>query len=65
VWRLGQVNAASRPYAAPVKAEGYRTFPVLQKPFHRSELADTLAKLLTPDEPNVESATAAVAEILP
>jgi CheY-like chemotaxis protein len=28
--------------------DGYRTFPVLQKPFHRSELSDTLAKLLTP-----------------
>jgi CheY-like chemotaxis protein len=30
--------------------DGYRTFPVLQKPFHRSELGDTLAKLLTPKE---------------
>jgi CheY-like chemotaxis protein len=35
--------------------DGYRTFPVLQKPFHRSELGDTLAKLLTPKEPSVES----------
>jgi len=26
----------------------YRTFPVLQKPIQRSELSDTLAKLLTP-----------------
>jgi hypothetical protein len=31
--------------------DGYRIFPVLQKPFHRSELADTLAKLLTLGEP--------------
>ena len=28
--------------------DGYRTFPVLQKPFHQSELSDILAKLLTP-----------------
>lgn len=28
--------------------DGYRVFPVLQKPFHRSELRDMLAKLLTP-----------------
>jgi CheY-like chemotaxis protein len=35
--------------------DGYRTFPVLQKPFHRSELGDVLAKLLTPTEPSVES----------
>jgi len=28
--------------------EKYRTFPALQKPFHRSELAEVLAKLLTP-----------------
>jgi CheY-like chemotaxis protein len=33
--------------------EGYRTFPVLQKPYHQSELGDTLAKLLTPEEPSV------------
>ena len=26
----------------------YRTFPVMQKPFHRSELSDTLAELLAP-----------------
>jgi len=26
--------------------DGYRTFPVMQKPFHRSELEDTLAQLL-------------------
>jgi CheY-like chemotaxis protein len=34
---------------------GYRTFPALQKPFHRAELTDTLAKLLMSKEPNVES----------
>ncbi len=28
--------------------DGYRTFPVLQKPFYRLELSDTLAKLLAP-----------------
>jgi CheY-like chemotaxis protein len=28
--------------------DGYRCFPVLQKPFHRLELSDTLAKLLMP-----------------
>jgi len=28
--------------------DSYRIFPVLQKPFHRSELSDTFAKLLTP-----------------
>jgi CheY-like chemotaxis protein len=27
--------------------EKYRSFPILQKPFHRSELAEVLAKLLT------------------
>ena len=42
--------------------DGYRTVPVLQKPYHRSELADTLAKLLTPKEPFVESVIAAVEE---
>ena len=42
--------------------DGYRTVPVLQKPFHRSELVDTLAKLLTPKERSVESVMAAVAE---
>jgi CheY-like chemotaxis protein len=40
--------------------DGYRTFPVLQKPIHRSELSDALAKLLTPKEPSVESAIAAM-----
>jgi hypothetical protein len=41
--------------------DSYRTFPVLQKPFHRSELSDTLAKLLTPKGPRVESVIAAIA----
>ena len=43
--------------------DGYRIFPVLQKPFHRSELSDTLAKLLTPKEPSVGSVIAAIAEM--
>ena len=42
--------------------DGYQSFPVLQKPFHRLELSDILAKLLTPKEPSVESVTAAVAK---
>jgi len=41
----------------------YRIFPVLQKPFHRSELSDTLAKLLAPT--SVESVIAAVANKSP
>ena len=45
--------------------DGYRTFPVLQKPIQRSELSDALAKLLTPNEPSVESAIAAIAETSP
>jgi len=40
--------------------DGYRTFPALQKPFHRSDLGDTLAKLLASKERNVESAIATV-----
>jgi CheY-like chemotaxis protein len=43
----------------------FRTFPVLQKPIQRFELSDTLAKLLTPKEPSVESTTAAIAEMSP
>jgi CheY-like chemotaxis protein len=35
-------------YAKDRMLDGYRCFPILQKPFHRSELRDTLAKLLTP-----------------
>jgi hypothetical protein len=40
--------------------DGYRIFPALQKPYHVAELADILAKLLTPKEPVVESTIAAV-----
>jgi CheY-like chemotaxis protein len=29
--------------------DGYRTFPVLQKPYHRAELENTLARLLALD----------------
>jgi CheY-like chemotaxis protein len=42
--------------------DGYRTFPALQKPFHRSDLGDTLAKLLASKERNLESAIAAVVD---
>src|SRR5476649_3066332 len=45
--------------------DGYRVFPVLQRPFHRSELSDILAKLLTPKEPGVEPMIAAVAKTSP
>jgi CheY-like chemotaxis protein len=38
--------------------EAYRIFPVLQKPFHRSELGNTLAQLLAPKEPVRESVIA-------
>jgi CheY-like chemotaxis protein len=41
--------------------ERYRTFPVLQKPYHVSELSAALAKLLTPKEPSAAAMTAAVA----
>jgi CheY-like chemotaxis protein len=42
--------------------DGYRTFPALQKPFHRSDLGDTLGKLLASKERNVESAIATVVD---
>jgi CheY-like chemotaxis protein len=45
--------------------EGYRTFPVLQKSFHLSELRDKLAKLLRPKELNAESAIAVIAQPSP
>jgi CheY-like chemotaxis protein len=45
--------------------DGYRTFPVLQKPIQRSELSDMLAKLLTPKQPSVEGAIATIAETSP
>jgi CheY-like chemotaxis protein len=41
-------------YDKDVLLDGYRTFPVLQKPIQRSELSDTLAELLTPKEPSVD-----------
>jgi DNA-binding NtrC family response regulator len=37
---------------------GYRIFPVMQKPFHRSELEDTLAQLLARKKPTAVSVTA-------
>src|SRR5674476_863310 len=42
--------------------DGYRSFPVLQKPFHRADLTDTLARWLAPKEPGAEPAIAAVAK---
>jgi CheY-like chemotaxis protein len=42
--------------------DGYRTIPTLQKPFHRSDLGDTLAKLLASKERNIESAIATTAD---
>jgi CheY-like chemotaxis protein len=42
--------------------DGYRIFPALQKPYHVSELAQILTKLLTPKEPVVESTIADVGE---
>lgn len=41
-------------YAKDRLLDGYRAFPVLQKPFHQSELGDTLGKLLTSRKPIVE-----------
>jgi DNA-binding NtrC family response regulator len=45
--------------------DGYRVFPVLQKPFHRTELSDILAKLLTPMQPSVEAEIATVPKASP
>jgi CheY-like chemotaxis protein len=45
--------------------DGYRSFPVLQKPFHRSELSDTFSKLLTSKEWSVELTMPGSAEISP
>ena len=42
-----------------------QTFPVLQKPIQRSELSDTLAKLLTPKQANVDAAIPTIAETSP
>jgi CheY-like chemotaxis protein len=41
--------------------ERYIAVPVLQKPYHQSELSDALARLLAPKEPDVPSEIAAVA----
>src|ERR1700728_2323459 len=45
--------------------DGYRTFPVLQKPIQRSELSDTLGKLLTPKQPRAKAAIRTIAETSP
>ena len=49
-------------YAKDRLLDGYRSIPMLQKPFHRAELTDTLARLLAPKEPSAEPAIAAVAK---
>lgn len=38
-------------YAANRLQEGYRTFPALQKPYHRSELGNALAGVTAPTLP--------------
>jgi CheY-like chemotaxis protein len=40
-------------YNKDILPNSYQSFPVLQKPFDRLKLGDTLAKLLTPKEPGV------------
>ena len=45
---LGVPFVFSSGYSQDRLLEKYRSFPILQKPFHRSELAEVLAKLLTP-----------------
>ena len=52
-------------YAKDRLLDGYRSFPMLQKPFHRVELTATLAKLLAPKEPSAEPVAAIVAKTLP
>jgi hypothetical protein len=42
--------------------DGYRTFPASQKPFHRSDLGDTLAKLLASKERDIESVIGTVVD---
>ena len=42
-------------YAKNRLLDGYQTFPVLQKPFHRLEVGDMLAKLLTQEAPKPAS----------
>jgi CheY-like chemotaxis protein len=44
---------------------GYRTFPVLRKPFQQAEFSETLATLFTAKKPGVESATAGIAGTSP
>ena len=41
--------AFSTGYEKDSLPDDYRTFPVLRKPFHRSEVAELLAKLWAPD----------------
>lgn len=48
----------STAYAKDRILESYQQFPMLQKPFHRTELGAMLVKLLTPREPPVEPAPA-------
>lgn len=48
----------STAYAKDRILESYQQFPMLQKPFHRTELGAMLVKLLKPNEPSVEPATA-------
>ena len=43
--------------------DAYRSLPVLQKPFHRSELSDTFSKLLASKELGVEATMGTIAEI--
>ena len=45
--------------------DGYRTFPVLRKPFQQAEFSETLATLFTAKKPGVESATAGIAGTSP
>jgi DNA-binding NtrC family response regulator len=62
----GMPFVLSTGYDRDTLLDNYRTFPVLQKPIQRSELSDTLAKLLNPKgELSVESAIAAIAETSP
>jgi DNA-binding response OmpR family regulator len=44
-------------YAKDRLPEGYRMFPMMQKPFHRSELQDRLSQLLARKEPTGASVT--------
>jgi CheY-like chemotaxis protein len=49
-------------YAKDGMLDGYRTIPILQKPYHRSVFCDTMAKLLTSNAARVESVVTAAAE---